>query len=138
MKRWNLVLPLLLVAAFPRALVAPVSAQESPTASSSNTVTLEALVREALYGGVSGPRRQRMHARAAHAIEQVDVDAPVAALAVHLRLARSGSRGGGVAATPALEQPAECERRHRGGVQLPDQAVGRVLGLRWGTARLGH
>jgi DNA-binding SARP family transcriptional activator/tetratricopeptide (TPR) repeat protein len=48
-----------------------------------------ALVRETLYAGVSGPRRQRMHARAARAIEQVDVDGPVAVLAVHLRLAGS-------------------------------------------------
>jgi DNA-binding SARP family transcriptional activator/tetratricopeptide (TPR) repeat protein len=45
-----------------------------------------ALVRETLYGGLSGPRRQRMHARAAHAIEATP-GAPVAALAVHHRLA---------------------------------------------------
>jgi DNA-binding SARP family transcriptional activator/tetratricopeptide (TPR) repeat protein len=48
-----------------------------------------ALVRETLYGGVSAPRRQRMHARAARAIEQVDAEGPVAVLAGHHRLAGS-------------------------------------------------
>ncbi len=46
-----------------------------------------ALVRETLYSDLSGPRRQRMHARAAHAIEACDPDAHVPALAVHHRLA---------------------------------------------------
>jgi DNA-binding SARP family transcriptional activator/tetratricopeptide (TPR) repeat protein len=48
-----------------------------------------ALVRETLYGGVSGPRRQRMHAQAARAIDEVEGEGPVAALAVHHRLAGS-------------------------------------------------
>ncbi len=48
-----------------------------------------ALVRHALYSGLSGPRRQRLHARAAAAIEQVEGTAPVAALALHHRLAGS-------------------------------------------------
>jgi DNA-binding SARP family transcriptional activator len=42
-----------------------------------------ALVRETLYGTISAPRRQRLHARAAAAIE----DGPLAALALHHRLA---------------------------------------------------
>ena len=49
-----------------------------------------ALVRETLYGALSAPRRQRMHARAALAIEAVegsDHDARIAALALHYRLA---------------------------------------------------
>jgi DNA-binding SARP family transcriptional activator/tetratricopeptide (TPR) repeat protein len=49
-----------------------------------------ALVRETLYGALSAPRRQRMHARAALAIEAVDDsdhDARIAALALHYRLA---------------------------------------------------
>ena len=48
-----------------------------------------ALVRETLYSDLSGPRRQRMHARAAHAIEGGDRAAQVPALAVHYRLAGS-------------------------------------------------
>jgi len=46
-----------------------------------------ALVREVLYGELSGPRRQRMHARAAEAIEATSGDGSVAALAVQYRLA---------------------------------------------------
>jgi DNA-binding SARP family transcriptional activator/tetratricopeptide (TPR) repeat protein len=49
-----------------------------------------ALVRETLYGSVSAPRRQRIHARAAVAIEAdaaSDPDARIAALALHYRLA---------------------------------------------------
>jgi tetratricopeptide (TPR) repeat protein len=49
-----------------------------------------ALVRETLYGSVSAPRRQRLHARAAAAIEAdeaSDPDARIAALALHHRLA---------------------------------------------------
>jgi tetratricopeptide (TPR) repeat protein len=56
-----------------------------------------ALVRETLYGALSAPRRQRMHALAARAIEGAqtsDPDGQVAALAVHYRLA-------GPAADPA-------------------------------------
>jgi pentatricopeptide repeat protein len=55
-----------------------------------------ALVRETLYGGLSRPRRQRLHARAAAAIEDVegDGDAQVAALAVHHRLAGSAGDTG--------------------------------------------
>ena len=50
-----------------------------------------ALVRETLYGGLSGPRRQQLHARAARAIEATgDTDA-VAALALHHR--QAGSAG---------------------------------------------
>jgi DNA-binding SARP family transcriptional activator/tetratricopeptide (TPR) repeat protein len=45
-----------------------------------------ALVRETLYGGLSAPRRQRLHASAATAIEQVEGEAAVAALATHHRL----------------------------------------------------
>jgi DNA-binding SARP family transcriptional activator/tetratricopeptide (TPR) repeat protein len=45
-----------------------------------------ALVRETLHAGLSGPRRQRLHARAATALESLDRDR-VAALAVHYRLA---------------------------------------------------
>jgi tetratricopeptide (TPR) repeat protein len=46
-----------------------------------------ALVRETLYGGLSAPRRRRLHARAASAIEQVEGEGAVAALATHHRLA---------------------------------------------------
>ncbi|MBL7524433.1 AAA family ATPase, partial [Frankia sp. CNm7] len=49
-----------------------------------------ALVRETLYGALSAPRRQRIHARAARAIEGAaasDPEARVAALALHYRLA---------------------------------------------------
>jgi DNA-binding SARP family transcriptional activator/tetratricopeptide (TPR) repeat protein len=48
-----------------------------------------ALVRETLYGNLSGPRRQRLHARAALAIEQAVGDGEIASLAVHHRLAGS-------------------------------------------------
>ncbi len=48
-----------------------------------------ALVREALYGGLSGPRRQRLHARAALAIEETEGEREIAALAMHHRLAGS-------------------------------------------------
>ena len=46
-----------------------------------------ALVREAIYGGLSTPRRQRLHARAAQAIEAIRGDGSVTALAIHYRLA---------------------------------------------------
>ena len=49
-----------------------------------------ALIREVLYGQLSAPSRQRVHARAALAIEAadgVDHDARIAALALHYRLA---------------------------------------------------
>jgi DNA-binding SARP family transcriptional activator/tetratricopeptide (TPR) repeat protein len=48
-----------------------------------------ALVRETIYGELSAPRRQRLHGRAAQAIEKVEGDAAVAALALHHRLAGS-------------------------------------------------
>ena len=48
-----------------------------------------ALVRETIYGELSAPRRQRLHGRAAQAIEDVEGDAAVAALALHHRLAGS-------------------------------------------------
>jgi DNA-binding SARP family transcriptional activator/tetratricopeptide (TPR) repeat protein len=53
-----------------------------------------ALVRETLYGALSTPRRQRLHARAADAIEQAEGDAAVAALAMHHRLAGSSGDAG--------------------------------------------
>lgn len=46
-----------------------------------------ALVRETLYARLGAPRRQRLHAAAAAAIETVEGEAPVAALALHQRLA---------------------------------------------------
>jgi DNA-binding SARP family transcriptional activator/tetratricopeptide (TPR) repeat protein len=46
-----------------------------------------ALVRETLYGGLSAPRRQRLHASAARAIGEVEGESAVAALAIHYRLA---------------------------------------------------
>jgi tetratricopeptide (TPR) repeat protein len=46
-----------------------------------------ALVRETLYAGTSGPRRRRLHAEAAAALERVQSRPPVAALALHHRLA---------------------------------------------------
>jgi DNA-binding SARP family transcriptional activator/tetratricopeptide (TPR) repeat protein len=46
-----------------------------------------ALVRETIYGELSAPRRQRLHLRAARAIEAVEGDGALAALAVHHRLA---------------------------------------------------
>jgi len=46
-----------------------------------------ALVRQALYSGTSGPRRRRLHAQAAAAIEQAHGDEQVATLARHHRLA---------------------------------------------------
>jgi DNA-binding SARP family transcriptional activator/tetratricopeptide (TPR) repeat protein len=48
-----------------------------------------ALVRETLYGGLSERRRQRLHVRAAAAIEAVEGETEVAPLAVHHRLAGS-------------------------------------------------
>jgi tetratricopeptide (TPR) repeat protein len=42
-----------------------------------------ALVRETLYGGLSRPRRQRLHAQAAQTIKQTDGDTAVAELAHH-------------------------------------------------------
>ncbi|HEY6693978.1 MAG TPA: AAA family ATPase [Solirubrobacteraceae bacterium] len=46
-----------------------------------------ALVRETIYGELSAPRRQRLHGRAAQAIEEVEGGTAVAALALHHRLA---------------------------------------------------
>jgi tetratricopeptide (TPR) repeat protein len=46
-----------------------------------------ALVRETLYAGTSGPRRRRLHAQAAAALERAGTRPPVAALALHHRLA---------------------------------------------------
>jgi DNA-binding SARP family transcriptional activator/tetratricopeptide (TPR) repeat protein len=46
-----------------------------------------ALVRETLYATLTGPRRRRMHARAAAALEGATPAASVATLAVHHRLA---------------------------------------------------
>ena len=46
-----------------------------------------ALVRETLYARISGPRRQRLHAAAARAIEAVAAEPPIASLALHYRLA---------------------------------------------------
>jgi DNA-binding SARP family transcriptional activator/tetratricopeptide (TPR) repeat protein len=48
-----------------------------------------ALVRETIYGELSAPRGQRLHVRAAQAIEDVDGNTAVAALASHHRLAGS-------------------------------------------------
>jgi DNA-binding SARP family transcriptional activator/tetratricopeptide (TPR) repeat protein len=50
---------------------------------------IHALVRETLYATLTGPRRQRMHARAAAAIEQTVREPAAATLAVHYRLAGS-------------------------------------------------
>jgi DNA-binding SARP family transcriptional activator/tetratricopeptide (TPR) repeat protein len=66
--------------------------QDGPSRSSH--AFTHALVREALYGGLSAPRRQRLHASAARAIEEVEGERAVAALAIHYRLA-------GPAADPA-------------------------------------
>ena len=59
--------------------------QDGPTRSSH--AFTHALVRETLYMGLSGPRRRRLHADAARAIEEVEGDGAVAALALHYRLA---------------------------------------------------
>ena len=48
-----------------------------------------ALVRHALYTGLSAPRRRRLHARAAAAIAEVQGEGEPAALALHHRLAGS-------------------------------------------------
>jgi tetratricopeptide (TPR) repeat protein len=48
-----------------------------------------ALVRQTLYTGTSAPRRRRLHAQAAAAIERTSGDRQVAALALHHRLAGS-------------------------------------------------
>ena len=53
-----------------------------------------ALVRETLYGALSGPRKQRMHATAAQAIERVEGDAQVGVIALHYRLAGSTGDAG--------------------------------------------
>jgi tetratricopeptide (TPR) repeat protein len=45
-----------------------------------------ALVRETLYGELSGPRRQRMHARAGAALEATHGETHIAQLALHYRL----------------------------------------------------
>jgi tetratricopeptide (TPR) repeat protein len=63
-----------------------------------------ALVRQTLYRGLSGPRRQRLHAQAAAAIERVHGDAQIAALALHHRLA--GSAGDAVKAIDCSLQAA--------------------------------
>jgi DNA-binding SARP family transcriptional activator/tetratricopeptide (TPR) repeat protein len=46
-----------------------------------------ALVRETIYGELSAPRRQRLHLRAARALEAVEGDRALAVLAIHHRLA---------------------------------------------------
>jgi DNA-binding SARP family transcriptional activator/tetratricopeptide (TPR) repeat protein len=57
--------------------------------SGSSHAFTHALVRETIYGELSAPRRQRLHGRAAQAIEDVEGDGAVAALALHHRLAGS-------------------------------------------------
>ena len=72
-----------------------------------------ALVRETLYEGLSGPRRQRLHARAARAIEAAaapDPEARTAALAVHLRLA--GAAGDPAKGVEYSLRAGEHARRH--------------------------
>jgi DNA-binding SARP family transcriptional activator/tetratricopeptide (TPR) repeat protein len=64
--------------------------EEEPSHGEPMYAFVHALVRETLYGALSGPRRQRMHAAAAAAIEATgmfDADARIAALALHYRLA---------------------------------------------------
>jgi DNA-binding SARP family transcriptional activator/tetratricopeptide (TPR) repeat protein len=56
-------------------------------AGGSNHAFTHALVRETIYGELSTPRRQRLHTRAAQAIEEAEGDTAVAALALHHRLA---------------------------------------------------
>ena len=60
---------------------------EQDGSSRSSHAFTHALVRETLYGGLSAPRRQRLHAGAARAIEEVEGETAVAALAIHYRLA---------------------------------------------------
>jgi DNA-binding SARP family transcriptional activator len=74
------------IAALEEAGAAQLVVEQRSGSPSSHSFT-HALVRETLYGGVSAPRRQRLHARAARAIEQVEGEAVVAALATHHRLA---------------------------------------------------
>jgi len=72
-----------------------------------------ALVRETLYEALSAPRRQRMHARAAGAIEAApaaDPESQVAALAIHLRLA--GTAGDHAKAIEYSLRAGEDARRH--------------------------
>jgi DNA-binding SARP family transcriptional activator/tetratricopeptide (TPR) repeat protein len=64
---------------------------EAPRRAAPTYAFTHALVREALYGGLSAPRRQRLHALAARAIGPPGDDADVAALATHHRLA--GAQG---------------------------------------------
>ena len=76
------------IAALEEAVEAQLVVEERDRAAPTYTFT-HALVRESLYTGLSGPRRQRLHARAASAIEDVTGEPQVAALAVHHRLAGS-------------------------------------------------
>jgi DNA-binding SARP family transcriptional activator/tetratricopeptide (TPR) repeat protein len=69
-----------------------------------------ALVRETLYGALSSPRRQRLHAAAARAIEQTGPYAPVAELAHHWSCA--GDRGRALAATVAAATAADRRYAH--------------------------
>jgi len=76
-----------LIAALEEALAAHLIIE---TGSGTDHAFTHALVRETLYVALSAPRRQRMHARAAGAIEASAMfasDEGIAALAVHYRLA---------------------------------------------------
>ena len=88
-----------------------------------------ALVRETLYEGLSAPRRQRMHARAARAIEAAaapDPEARIAALAIHLRLA-------GAAGDPAKGDRVLAARRRARPPPLRLGRGGGPLGRRAGA-----
>jgi tetratricopeptide (TPR) repeat protein len=78
------------IAALEEALAAQLVV-EAPHRATPTYAFTHALVREALYGGLSAPRRQRLHAAAARAIGPPRDEADVAALATHHRLA--GAQG---------------------------------------------
>jgi len=73
-----------------------------------------ALVRETLYGGLSRPRRQRMHALAGQAIEQTERDTAVAELAHHWYCAGDHRR----ALAASIEAASAVDERYAHGEAL--------------------
>ena len=93
---------------------------EEPTGGSTHAFS-HALVREAIYGGLSTPRRQRLHARAAQAIEAIRGDELGHCAGNPLPAGRSGRRRG-------QGDRVLAARRKRGARALRMGGGGRSLG----------
>jgi DNA-binding SARP family transcriptional activator/tetratricopeptide (TPR) repeat protein len=120
------------LAALEEAIGAQLVLEQSERPESSHAFT-HALVRETLYSGLSAPRRQRLHARAAAAIEDTQGEDALALLASHYRLAGASGdvdkaidyslRAGGQAAF--LSAWEEAAAHWEGAIAVMERAGGR-------------